>query len=151
MIAELLKLSGLMLGCSVKFLYFVPAAYIAGYSFWQTILIAVTGGWLGILSFYYAGQFIVSLYDQYVGRFLRTNRQRKKFTRSARILVKVKNKYGLIGLALISPTIISIPVGCIIAAKYFSNDRKTVPVFFSSIVFWAFVLTGLTSLFNFHF
>lgn len=67
-----------------------------------------------------------------------------------RIIVSLKNhRLGLIGLALITPSLISIPVGCMLAAKYFSHDKRTVPVLLTAVVFWAFILTTLATFFNF--
>jgi hypothetical protein len=38
--------------------------------------------------------------------------------------------------------LISIPIGSIIAAKYFRHDRRTLPVLLSSVLIWSVVLSS---------
>lgn len=150
--AEVLKIAGWLLFSAVKFLIAPGSIYVVGgYSFWETIFISITGGWLGITAFFYFGKVIFRFFEWLVYR-LRTRpaAQKKKVTRMKRWIVNIKNhRLGLIGLALVTPSMISIPVGCILAAKYFSHDKRAIPVLFISVVFWAFVLTSLASFFNF--
>lgn len=139
----MLKVIGLVLFSSVKFLFAPATVYFSGYNYLETIAITISGGWLGVLVFFYAGSYI---FDWFAATFQSKSTKKKKvFKRRNRIIVNVKNRYGILGLALLSPSLISIPIGCLIAAKYFRNDRRTVPVFFAAIVFWSFTLTTLSS------
>jgi len=52
------EIIGLILFSSVKFLFAPSTAYALGYTFWQTILISLIGGWLGVFVFYFAGSFV---------------------------------------------------------------------------------------------
>ena len=63
------------------------------------------------------------------------------FTRTNRLIVRIKRGYGVKGLALLSPPILSIPITSILAAKYFRHDRRTLPLLLSSVVVWSFVLS----------
>ena len=54
------EIIGLILFSSVKFLFAPSTAYALGYTFWQTILISLIGGWLGVFVFYFAGSFVQS-------------------------------------------------------------------------------------------
>lgn len=148
---EILKISGWLLFSAVKFLIAPGSIYIVGhYSFWETILISIAGGWMGIIGFFYFGKVIFGFFEWITYR-LRTGpaKTKKRITKMNRIIVAIKNhRMGLIGLALITPSIISIPVGCILAAKYFSHDKRAVPILFMAVVFWGFVLTSLVSFFD---
>ena len=96
-----------------------------------------------LFGFFFTGAAIFRFLND---RFSSGEKKKKVFTKRNRLLIRVKSSWGLIGLALISPSVISIPLGSLLAARYFRNDPRTLPVFFAAVVFWSFTLTTLTSL-----
>lgn len=70
-------------------------------------------------------------------------RDSKIFTRNSRRMVKVWQKWGLMGLALITPVTISIPVGTFIATRFVSNKKKVLLYMFLSVLFWSVLLTSV--------
>lgn len=149
--AEVMKIAGWLLFSGVKFLIAPGSIYIVGgYSFWETVCISVAGGWIGVTSFFYFGKAIFRFFEWITYRFTSGFRKpKKRFTKTNRFIVTVKNhRMGLIGLALITPSVISIPAGCVLAAKYFNHDKRTLPLLFAAVVFWAFILTSLVSFFD---
>ncbi len=143
---ELLKVGILVLTSSTKFLFAPGAAASFGYNFWQIISITISGGFLGISLFYFAGGWVMAQF----GRLTITKRKdtppapKKAFTRTNKFIVKVKSRFGLIGLAIITPCIISIPIGTLLAARYFGKNKKTYPYLLVSVVAWSFILTTAT-------
>jgi len=97
----------------------------AGYGLLKTMIVTYIGSLLGAIIFYYFGVAIFGWWDKLVG-----NKHRKKltFTKQARAMVKVKIRYGIIGLASLSP-IISIPVSSLIVAKFFPGKNMVVGVY----------------------
>lgn len=71
-------------------------------------------------------------------------KEKSKFTKTNKMIIKVKSNFGIIGLAFISPVTISIPVGSILAARYFGNNKLAVYFLMGSIVFWSFLLTTIS-------
>ena len=112
----------------------------AGYGIVKTIIITYIGSLLGSIIFYYFGVAIFGWIDKLLG-----NRQRKKllFSRKARAMVKVKIRYGIIGLASISP-IISIPISSLIVAKFFPGKHKVVGVYAIVLIPISILLTLLS-------
>ena len=148
--SEIFKISGLLLLSALKFLLAPGSIYAVGYNFWGTILISTIGGWMGVLGFFYFGKIILGFFQWFSLR-LRTGpvKPKRKMTRTNRMIVKIKRHHmGIIVLALITPTLTSIPVGSVIAARFFRYDRWTVPLLFLGVLFWAFVLTTLAHFFN---
>ena len=147
----MLKILGWLLFSAVKFLIAPASIYIVGnYSFSETILISIGGGWLGVFCFYYFGKFFFRFYEWIFNRF-RTGfkKPKRRMTKLNRYIINLKNhRLGLILLALITPSVISIPLGSILASKYFSHDKRVLPFFFAAVIFWAFVLTSLVSFFD---
>lgn len=141
-VIEILRIIGLILFSSVKFLFAPATVYLSGYTFWQTLLITIVGGFIGVLTFFFAGRAMFS----WINERFSAKKPRKNFSKKNRLLIKVKSSWGLIGLAIISPSLISIPLGSLLAARYFRHDRRTIPVFFGAVVLWSLVLTSLTAL-----
>jgi hypothetical protein len=50
------------------------------------------------------------------------------FSSKARAMVRVKTRYGIIGIALLAP-IISVPVSALIVAKFFPGKNKVVGIY----------------------
>lgn len=55
---------------------------------------------------------------------------------SRRRLINIKNKYGLAGIAFLSPILLSIPGGCILASRFFKNRTSIYIHMFVSIIIW---------------
>ncbi|MEX2595803.1 MAG: hypothetical protein WEC59_02655 [Salibacteraceae bacterium] len=142
MFLELLRIIGFVLFSSVKFLFAPSTVYLSGYSYFETIAITITGGVIGVLVFFYTGAKMFAFLNE---RFKRS-RPKKAFSRRNRMLIKLKSSWGLIGLAVLSPSFISIPFGSLIAAKYFRHDKRTMPLMLAAVVFWSITLTSLTAL-----
>lgn len=78
--------------------------------------------------------------------------KRKVFSKSARRYVAIVRKYGLTGLALLTPTLLSIPIGTILARKFFPNRTKVFLYLSGSVILWAVAISALLhfpSLINF--
>ena len=135
---NIVEIIGLTAFCGLKFFFAIPAVVLKGYSFWETIGIAVTGGLISFFIFFYFGEFLKMIFIKY---FRKKDKPSKKFNRRNRFIITIKGKYGLIGLAVITPIILSVPLGSILAGRYFDTDRKTIPFMTLSIVLWAFALS----------
>ena len=136
---------------SVKQFWTVPVVVLAGYSYWETILINNIGGIAGFFIFYYIGEIkivrhyfglLMSAIFRFIG-FGNAQKERKKFTRRNRFIIAVKGKYGLIGLSFLTPVLFSIPLGSLLAARYYDEDRRTIPFMISSILFWSVSFTSV--------
>ncbi len=139
------------LASSVKFL---PSPFLSvnvyNFTFWETVFISSFGGIAGILFFYLSsGHLMKRAWRRRMQREMEGfGRPKRYFTRRNKIIVKVKKRFGLGGLAFITPAIISIPIGSILAAKYFRKRSETLPILLLSVVLWSFLLTGIASLFG---
>ncbi len=127
----------LLLLSSVKFALAVGyMLFNKGFGYFETVIILMVGGSIGVVAFYFFGEWIMLKWKT----FRRSSKPPKKFTKTNRLIVKVRKKYGLIGLALLTPVLLSIPVGCIIAARYYRFSYKVLFSLLGAVVFWSFVL-----------
>ena len=97
----------------------------AGYGLIKTMVVTYIGSLLGAIIFYYFGVAIFGWIDDLLGN---DNTKKHTFSKKARAMVKVKIRYGIIGLASLSP-IISIPVSSLIVAKFFPGKHKVIGVY----------------------
>ena len=138
---QIIEIVTIYLFSVLKFVFTPSYCIIRGYSLYTTVFMTSTGGIIGMFAFYNFGSVIFNWYDRF---FSNPNKPKKLFTSSNRNFVRFLRKFGLLGLALISPLFPSIPIGSMLAAKYFHYKPKVYSLFALSIVFWSCVLTGIT-------
>lgn len=142
---DAMKWITLFLLSSIKLLWAPGTAIASGLKFWEAWLVTAAGGMLGVVVFYNFGHLVFAHIDRLRHRRYRQMGKaapvRKSFTRRNRWIVLVKGKFGLIGLAIITPTLLSIPVGSMIAARFFYNKRRTLPYLLLSTLVWTFALS----------
>lgn len=130
----------------LKFFFSGLVSYKLGNSFLETLLLTGASGCFGTVVFYLGG---VRLLEWFRQRHLRRLERAKEaglppkriFTRTNRLIVRIKRGYGIKGLAALAPPILSIPITSVLAAKYFRHDRRTLPFLLSSVVLWSLVLS----------
>lgn len=103
----------------------------------------IIGGTLGIVVFTYLGDFIQSYFVKKFPRYFG-----RRFNRTNRFLVTVKQKFGLGGIAAFTPIILSIPVGVLFALALTHDKKKIMFSMIVSMLFWATVLFMPYFLFN---
>jgi MFS family permease len=128
-----LKILGIALGCTLKPVIAIPASVAAGAEFYQTILGGIIGGCFGITVYLYSLDYLLKTYK----RHLHNKKQhehveapvKKKpiFTKRNRMIVRLMQKYGLNGIAVLTP-LLSLPLGVFIAGrindKFIQNRKK---------------------------
>lgn len=138
--------------CMVKFVVAVPSGFAAlDLAFIPFVLFTSAGGISGVFAFAFFSNYIFKAWDFIMAAFgfkvIHTTPKRK-FTKTSRIYTKIIKSYGLIGVALITPTIISIPIGTVLAMKLFPDKRKVIIVLSISVVLWSLLLSSLLFFFK---
>ena len=150
--AEIFTVIYLVLLSSVKF-FIVPFLSINfyDYSFFTSVIINTIGGIIGSTFFFKTSFFFVqrAIKRRQVKIKAGTAKPKKKFTKLNRFIVVVKNTMGMYGLALITPALISIPIGSVIAAKYYHlQPKKMLGLIYISSFLWAMALSGIAIIFR---
>ncbi len=125
---------------TVKFLGAPFLAKAIGFSYLQSILVCSFGGIFGVLIFLNLGARIVKFFPNF---FKSVKKEPKKiFTKKNKMYVNLIRKYGIFGLAVITPVFISIPIGSFLAARFFSKQKFTITLLLAvSVVLWAFSIS----------
>lgn len=147
---------------SIKFLIAPALAFGMGLTFIQTWLSTTAGGIAGVLIFFFLSRWILQFYSRYFVYYFHLLKVKifealkmsipikmpvRRFTRFNRIVVKVVRKYGLVGIVLLTPVFLSIPVGTFIATRYYSANRYLLVYLIGSVLFWSLFMSSAISLF----
>lgn len=133
---------------SFKFAATFPLVIIQfEFSFMETILWTNVGGLAGIYFFAFLSQKLLSWWKRTFRRsnkkILEDDQQSKKiFTRRNRRIVRVKQKYGLAGIALITPFLLSIPVGVFLVVRYYRSSKSKFLYLVAANLVWSIIYTG---------
>jgi hypothetical protein len=123
----------------VKFL-FVPFFMIHSnkehWSWLETILITSSGAAGGVFLFFHLGEYIFNWWAKHFGK------KGKVMTKGRRFIVRIKWKWGLKGLMLISG-LISVPIASLLAAKFYRHNPNALPMMIIAFFVWSVLLTSL--------
>lgn len=135
--SSVLEIGLLLVFAAIKFLF--AAGYLLidkGYPYFETVLLLIVGGTIGVLTFFFFSAFV----NRLINRLIKRSKPRKVFTKQTRLFVKIKSKYGIYGIAFLMPVFFSIPIGCFLASRFYANKKTTVPILLLAVVFWSVVL-----------
>lgn len=146
---------------SLKYFLTIPYAAVIGIEYKYALPVIVIGGMAGFLFFYYLShktlrqslkflQFACTpVPDSFKTRCRRlftlwiTKKEKQIFTRRNRMIVRLKNNYGLWGIVITTPVLLSIPVGAFLASHYFPRNKRIVLYMLASIVAWGVLLSSI--------
>ena len=138
-VQEIIKIITIMVASSFKMLFGVPLAIATGYNQLESIIIASAGGIIGVVIFTFFSQWIINVIEKFGSK-----KEKRIFTKRNRFIIKVRQRFGLIGLAFIAPNL-TIPVGTFVLVKYFKSRRKIILYESLSVIFCAVVTSLIMS------
>lgn len=143
----LLKILEVALIASVKLALAPFEAERYGFNFKAAFLITTLGGVTGVLAFTFIGQAIAYGWKKIKGIFQSKEkisaRSKKKFTMSNKLIVRIKMRFGLIGVALITPSLISIPVGTLVINHFYKKKLQNILTLAAAVTLWSLILNSI--------
>lgn len=131
---------------TVKLIIAVPLALQLDFSFWQATLVCFIGGCIGVVFFAFFFQKVTDIFRKYFPKKEKPKTENKKESFKDKLVQKARKKYGLVGLAFLTPVFLSIPFGTFITISYYPNKRKTIPYLFISVFLWSLGMSLFTFL-----
>lgn len=138
--AEFLKFVTVFLTCAFAFgKAGIPTAVaVYKFNFIKVMIASWSGGIAGNIIFTYLSAGIIKAIHNY--RLKRNLIHRRRiFTKFNRRVIRIKQRFGLAGIALITP-IIGTPVGAFLAERFFRNKRRVIVYLSLSVIFWSLLL-----------
>ena len=159
------KLTQLFFIASLKYVLTVPYFLLFGIEYKYALPTMVIGGIVGFIFFYFLSRKVMILFRKYLPRTcnimpewcksrygsicvsLFQPKRKILFSRRTRFIVKMKRSYGLWGIVITTPVLLSIPVGAFIASRYYAKNRKVILYMLISIVGWGAIFSSVLFLF----
>jgi len=132
--------------CTIKFIIGLGMALAYNFSPIIFYLSTVGGGMLGVLIYLYLWDFILLIKTKFIKP--KPPIIHIKINKNIRKMVHFSRTWGIYGIALVTPTIISMPVGTLICRAIEKNKWHIKLVMFISLSFWALLIIALQNLFN---
>ena len=104
-------------------------------------LFTTLGGFAGVVFFTYSELWLEDLFHRWF-------KPKRVFTKTSRRLVRLKQRGGLPLVALLTPLILSIPVGCLMATAFVHSRRQIIFWQMISVLFWGVLFFGLQAIFD---
>jgi hypothetical protein len=167
--SALLKLLIIFALSSVKFLLAPALSFGLGFNFLQTLASTSAGGIMGVFVFFYFSRWLINLYDSYLRKavhkaihrladrlnishlaerfFPYTIKKRKVFTFTNKLYVRIRRKYGLIGIIIVTPVLLSIPIGSFLLARFYPKRNYIVLYLSASVVMWSLIMSSAIAVF----
>jgi len=127
--------------CTFKFAAAFPVAiYLVKMTPLETLLYTNSGGIIGTYVFMYLSEFLIRIWNKYWPQRLKRNKRKKQvFTVRNRRIVRIKMKYGLWGIVILSPVLLSIPLGSFLMVKYYGLKMKNMLWLLSGQIVWSVI------------
>ena len=120
----------------------IPLSYLLKFNLLKSVFATTLGGCAGSFVFVHTSDWLLKRAAK-LKKKNKTPRTKRSFTVKNKMIVRVKIKYGLFGIAAITPLFLSYPVGCIIAMRYFKNKKKVISFLWASTATWSIILSML--------
>jgi hypothetical protein len=153
----ILRMLGVFVVSGLKFIVAPFMSINLGFTYSQTLVYTAVGGIAGVWFFYHLSHIFLAIYHRYYtqrvypylsqttlfrNRFS-TFKPKKIFSRKSRLLGTIRSKYGLPGIVILTPVLLSIPFGTFLAITYYSHQRHILAYLAASVVCWTLILTTI--------
>ena len=107
----------------------------------ETILYINLGGIIGVILFAKFWEVIIAVWNKLFPARKKVKKPRKVFTKRNRRIINLKSKYGLAGIVVLNPILLSIPIASFLVAKYYGNSMKNLSYLIVGQVGWSLIYT----------
>jgi hypothetical protein len=142
MLEELAKAVPVYFSSMLKFIFGPLGGYVAGLNIITTILSTVAGTMTVVFGFTFFGDF---LRDRVFKRFFRN---RKKFSERNRKFIRIWRRYGLVGVAALTPILLTPIGGTLLAVSFGTPRNRLIFAMFVSASIWSVLLSTVIYFFG---
>ena len=130
---SLITFLGIYFLCMFKFIAGPTLGAAAGYGLWKIMLVTVSGMMTSVLIFTQLGNRIKKILAT------RVKKKSPVFTKRNRSIIRIWSKYGEIGIAFLSPVLLTPIGGTLILVSFGTQKRKIYFHMLWSAIFWSAV------------
>jgi len=136
---------------TVKFGMTFPLAIMEfRFSFFETILWINIGGIAGIYFFAYLSEGLIAwLRRKFRKKKAKKSKpNRKIFSKKNRRIIRIKQRFGLLGIAASTPILLSIPIGVFLVVRYYPRVKTRFIYLIAGNLIWSFIYTSFYMFWN---
>lgn len=141
-----LRVLEIIIIAGIKFAIAPFEAERSGFNFQTAFIITTVGGIIGIFIFYFIGEVIAfgwKKFLRYMNPLKQKDKPKKKFTWMRKFTVRTKMKFGLAGLIITTPAILSIPIGTLVIHRFYRKKWKNISLLCLSLIIWSLIINAL--------
>ncbi|MDN3688040.1 hypothetical protein [Cyclobacterium jeungdonense] len=133
----LITFLGIYFLCLFKFIAGPLLGYAAGFGLWEIVAVTVSGMMTSVVLFSFLGEWFKKNWT------LITRKKAKKFSKKNRSIVRIWHKFGIWGIAFLTPVILTPIGGTVVLTSFGIGKKKILITMLISSLFWA-ILFGLS-------
>lgn len=134
----------------IKFMFAPFGGPRLGLTFTETYLSSISGAIFAAIIFYFSSEYFLKRAHvsrkKKIQQALETGiplKKKKNSTFFNKIIVRLKRRFGIYGISLFAPFVMSVPLGSIVSAKFYGKDKRTFPLMIVGICFTGSITTSL--------
>jgi hypothetical protein len=139
MLIKFLEVTTVLFWASLKYMFGLAFATGFDLGFIPSVLLTVAGGMAGVLFFGFLGKQIIVLWNKYIRK---KKPVRVRFGKFPRLMVNFKQKFGLAGIAFLTPILLQVPIGTLIAVRMKHSIPKISLYMLISFTLYSVVFCG---------
>jgi hypothetical protein len=135
----------------IKFMFAPFGGPAMKLNFLETYLSCISGAFVAAFIFYFSSEFFMIRAHNKRKALLHASitngtplKYKPKFTRFNKLIVRLKRRLGIYGIAFYAPLFLSVPVGSIVTAKFYGKEKRTFPLILLGICINGAITTGLS-------
>ena len=118
----------------------MPSAVILfEFDFLKVFAVTVSGGFFGNVLFTFLSAALIKWWNNFKDKRFGAKKV-KHFTKSNRRIIRIKHRFGLAGIAALTPILFSIPLGAFLAERFYKDKSKVITYLTISVVLWNLIL-----------
>ena len=139
---DVLQFISAALACTISLSKIGIPTVIAIYksNYLLALLSSCTGAVFGTIIFTYLFAGILKWWDKLKEGMFSSKHPKKIFTKFNRRVIRIKHRFGLTGIAILTPIFLSIPIGAFLAERFYKDKKKVIIYLSISAIAWCFIL-----------
>lgn len=139
MFADIIPIAIVIFWASTKFMVAYCFVFYYNFPFLNSVLITISGGMLGVWIFSVLYKYMTVAWQK-----IFPSKTPTKFTinKKKRLMVRIKNSYGLAGIAFLTPVFLTVPVGTMVANAFYKSKRQVYTYMLAAFSFWSILFAG---------
>ncbi|MBI3518709.1 MAG: hypothetical protein HY062_05065 [Bacteroidetes bacterium] len=139
---DVLQFISAALACTISLSKIGIPSVIAIYksNYLMALTSSCTGAVFGTILFTYLFAGILKWWEKFKDRWFASKHPKKIFTKFNRRVIRIKHRFGLTGIAILTPIFLSIPIGAFLAERFYKDKKKVIIYLSISAIAWCFIL-----------